>query len=70
VRATLPRQLNGFFLDCFLLAHNGPLSHAGQPDERAEERAVTGLLCRSGLGLVGSTPGPSGLFGGGQRTAA
>jgi hypothetical protein len=36
-------------LACFPLAHNGPLGHVGRPDERAEERALTGLLCWSGL---------------------
>jgi len=44
VRATLPRQLNGFLLDCFLLARDGPLGHIGGPDGRASEQAVTGLL--------------------------
>jgi hypothetical protein len=44
VRATLPGQLNGFFLDCFLLARHGQLGRVGRPDEQAEEQAVTGLF--------------------------
>jgi hypothetical protein len=58
-----------FFLDCFPLARTDPLCHVGRADGRAQEQAVTGLLCRSDLPRR-QHAGTIGLFGGGSRTAA
>ena len=56
-------------LACFPLATTGRWATSAGPT--SEQRSGRSRACRVGQGcLVGSTPGPSGLFGGGSRTAA
>lgn len=66
---TIPPDLAGFCLDCFLLARYAPPGTAGRPDGRAWEQAVGSLLWRPGIHRR-QHAGTIGLFGAGSASGA
>jgi len=58
----IPSQISALTLDAFLLARYGSPGNLGQPEGRAWERAVSGLLIRPGIARR-QHAGTLGLFG-------